>query len=79
LVLTDRPVIKKGNYSAYASGGPAGGQTFEKFDKQVLTNDSRFAFGSKADAICPEERGAKRIRNLLSRWHTLPPEAFSRS
>jgi len=26
--------------------------------------------------ICPEERGAKRIRTLLSRWHTLPPEAF---
>jgi len=25
--------------------------------------------------ICPEERGAKRIRNLLSRWHTSPPEA----
>ncbi|VVS90515.1 hypothetical protein DBB_820 [Desulfoluna spongiiphila] len=31
----------------------------------------------KADVICPEERGAKRIRNLLSRWLTLPPEAFS--
>jgi len=29
----------------------------------------------KADVICPEERGTKRIRNLLSRWHTLPPEA----
>ena len=27
--------------------------------------------------IWPEERGAKRIRNLLSRWLTLPPEAFS--
>jgi len=25
-----------GNYSAYASGGPAGGQTFEKFNKQVF-------------------------------------------
>ncbi|SCX77722.1 D-beta-D-heptose 7-phosphate kinase / D-beta-D-heptose 1-phosphate adenosyltransferase [Desulfoluna spongiiphila] len=25
--------------------------------------------------VIPEERGAKRIRNLLSRWHTLPPEA----
>jgi len=25
--------------------------------------------------ICPEEREAKRIRNQLSRWHTLPPEA----
>ncbi len=24
------------SYSVYASGGPAGGQTFEKFDKQVL-------------------------------------------
>jgi len=23
------------NYSAFASGGPAGSQTFEKFDKQV--------------------------------------------
>jgi hypothetical protein len=29
----------------------------------------------KANVICPEERGAKRICNLLSRWHTLPPEA----
>jgi len=27
---------KNGNYSTYASGGPAGGQTSEKFDKQVL-------------------------------------------
>ncbi|WP_236890725.1 hypothetical protein [Desulfoluna limicola] len=58
-----------------ASGGPAGGQTFEKFDKQVLVNDFRVTLKSKADVICPEERGAKRIRNLLSRWHTLPPEA----
>jgi len=30
----------------------------------------------KADAICPEERGANRIRNLLSKWHTLPAEAL---
>ncbi|BCS95439.1 hypothetical protein DSLASN_10710 [Desulfoluna limicola] len=30
---------------------------------------------SKADVICSEERGAKRIRNQLTRWHTLPPEA----
>ena len=26
---------KKRNYSVYASGGPAGDQTFETFDKQV--------------------------------------------
>ena len=37
-----------------ASGGPAGSQAFEKFEKQVLA--STF--------------------NLLSRWLTLPPEAF---
>jgi len=29
----------------------------------------------KADVICPEEQGAKRSRTMLSRWHTLPPEA----
>jgi len=32
-------VKKMGNYSAHeknVSGGPAGGQTFEKFDKQVF-------------------------------------------
>ena len=28
-----------------------------------------------ADVMCPEERGAKSIRYLLSRWLTLPPEA----
>jgi len=33
----------------------------------------------KADVICPEERGAKRIHNQLSLWHTLPPEALRRS
>jgi len=38
------------NYSAYASGGPAGGQTFEKFDKQVLKirNYSAYASGGPA-------------------------------
>jgi len=57
-----------------ASGGPAGGQTFEKFDKQVfMVHPINSCL--KADVICPEERGAKHIRNLLSRWHTLPPEA----
>ncbi len=30
---------------------------------------------SKANAMYPEERGVHRIRNLLSRWHTSPPEA----
>jgi len=35
-------------------------------------------FVLKANVIFPEERGGKRIRNLLSRWHTLPPEAFFR-
>ncbi len=30
----------------------------------------------KAKALCPEERGAERFRKMLSRWLTLPPEAF---
>ena len=30
---------------------------------------------SKAYVIYPEARGVKRICNLLSRWHTSPPEA----
>ncbi|MCG8473017.1 MAG: hypothetical protein MI742_14350 [Desulfobacterales bacterium] len=28
--------VKKRNQPLFASGGPAGGQTFEKFDKQVF-------------------------------------------
>jgi len=39
-------------------------------------NSFRINFVLKADVIWPEGRGAKRIRNLFSRWHTLPPEAF---
>jgi hypothetical protein len=29
-----------GIVGVYASGGPAGGQTFEKFDKQVASNET---------------------------------------
>jgi len=54
-----------------ASGGPAGGQTFEKFDKLVLKKRTLVVRELKADVICPEERGAKRIRNLLSRCFCL--------
>jgi|GEM_PF-5701979 len=49
-----------------------------KWKRYHLRNDSRNPLSStlKADVVCPEERGAKRIRNQLSRWLTLPPEAF---
>jgi len=35
-------------------------------------NEFRF----KGGCALTEERGSKRIRNLLSRWLTLPPEAL---
>jgi len=35
-----------------------------------------FSFALKAAAFCPEERGAKRSGNQLSRWLTSPPEAM---
>jgi len=58
-----------------ASGGPAGGQPFKKVAKQVLKKPW-VNLKPKANVIWPEERRTKRICNLLSRWHTLPPEAF---
>ena len=44
--------------------------SYKNLNKQVLKNSVL-----KVDVICPEARGVKRIRSLLSRWHTLPPEA----
>ncbi|VFQ44555.1 hypothetical protein MSL71_22040 [Desulfoluna butyratoxydans] len=55
-----------------ASGGPAGGQTFEKFDKQLLKKDSVRA-KSKANVTFPVKRRGKHIRNQL---FSLPGSAW---
>ena len=71
---TEKPLLFC-NGSAFAFVGPAGGKIFKKVNKGVkkkrLGND-RF----KGGCDVAEARGAKRIGNPLSRWHTSPPEAF---
>jgi len=54
-----------------ASGGPAGGQTFEKFDKQILSNFLK-AF-AKVLALRNEGRGPSQpgVQGIIP-W---PPEA----
>jgi len=46
------------------------------FDIKVLCMISSVHYSEKAGVICSEERGANHTRNQLSRWPTLPPEAF---
>jgi len=38
IIRRGRFYLEHGTKGKYASGGPAGGQTFEKFDKQVLAS-----------------------------------------
>jgi len=68
------PLLTGGPKQLFSSMSPPAAKFLKslinRFNKRVLA-----ALEAKADVICPEKRGAKRIRYPLSRWHTLPPEA----
>ena len=60
----------------FASGGPAGGQTFEKFDKQVLRAISTYLNSSVCRLISPNESTGT-FSGLISKSD--PPEALLNS
>ncbi|SCY54660.1 hypothetical protein SAMN05216233_111116 [Desulfoluna spongiiphila] len=53
-----------------ASGGPAGAKLLIRLRPWRMSHHS-----INVNRLRRDKRGAKRIRNLISRWHSLPPEA----